>query len=286
MDILNIFNHPLTGSPFGSALDLCILLATLAWLLSIIVREYSWADRIWPICPAVYCLLVAVDTEFGSARINLMTLLVALWGARLTFNFARKGGFRRGGEDYRWVVVKERAGPVGFQVLNLVFVAAGQMLLVWLFTSPVHQAWSWRNTPLNWLDAVAAVVIVILLVFEAIADEQMWRFQQDKKQRIATGKQVTRHFIITGLFRYCRHPNYCCEMGIWWTFYLFAVAASGQWLHWTGLGFVLLTVLFVFSIRLTESISVGKYPGYRDYQAMTPALIPLLRRGRAQSAGN
>ncbi|MDE0250719.1 MAG: DUF1295 domain-containing protein, partial [Gammaproteobacteria bacterium] len=110
MEILNIFNHPLAGSPFGSALDLCILLAAFAWLLSVIVREYSWVDRIWPICPAVYCLMVAVDTEFDSARINLMALLVIIWGARLTFNYARKGGFRRGGEDYRWIVVRERTG--------------------------------------------------------------------------------------------------------------------------------------------------------------------------------
>ncbi len=286
MEILNIFDHGLTGSPFGSALDLCILLAAFAWLLSIIVREYSWVDRIWPICPAVYCLMVAVDTEFSSARINLMALLVIIWGARLTFNYARKGGFRRGGEDYRWVVVRERTGPVGFQVLNLTVIAAGQMLLVWLFTSPVHQAWLWRQAPLNWMDLAAAAVIVVLLVFEAIADEQMWRFQQDKKQRAAAGKKITRPFITTGLFRYCRHPNYLCEIGMWWVFYLFAVAASGQWLHWTGLGFVLLTILFVFSIRLTESISAGKYPGYRDYQATTPVLIPWPRRGRVQSAGN
>jgi steroid 5-alpha reductase family enzyme len=31
-----------------------------------------------------------------------MAVLVAAWGARLTFNFARKGGFRAGGEDYRY----------------------------------------------------------------------------------------------------------------------------------------------------------------------------------------
>ena len=282
MEALNLFNHPLRGTPFGLALDLCILLAAAAWLLSVITREYSWVDRIWPICPVVYCILVAGASDFDSGRINLMTALVFLWGARLTFNYARKGGFSKGGEDYRWVVIRERAGPVGFQVLNIAFIAPGQMLLVWLFTSPIHQAWLWSATPLNWLDAIAAAVFLVLFIVEAIADEQMWRFQQDKKRRIAAGEDAVQPFITTGLFSYCRHPNYFCEIAMWWVIYLFAVTASGMWLHWTGLGCILLTLLFIMSIRLTESISVSKYPGYREYQDSTPALIPVPKIGRTK----
>ncbi|MCY4641845.1 MAG: DUF1295 domain-containing protein [Gammaproteobacteria bacterium] len=282
MEALNLFDHPLRGTPFGLALDLCVLLAAAAWLLSVITREYSWVDRIWPICPAVYCILVAGASDFDSGRINLMTALVFLWGARLTFNYARKGGFSKGGEDYRWVVIRERAGPVGFQVLNIAFIAPGQMLLVWLFTSPIHQAWLWSATPLNWLDAIAAAVFLVLFIVEAIADEQMWRFQQDKKRRIAAGEDAVQPFITTGLFSYCRHPNYFCEIAMWWVIYLFAVTASGMWLHWTGLGCILLTLLFIMSVRLTESISVSKYPGYREYQDSTPALIPVPKIGRTK----
>jgi len=40
-----------------------------------------------------------------------MFALVILWGARLTFNFARKGGYARGGEDYRWAVLRGRMAP-------------------------------------------------------------------------------------------------------------------------------------------------------------------------------
>ena len=280
MDILNFINHPLTGTPFGSALDLCLVLAVSVWLLSVITREYSWVDRIWPICPVVFCLLVASADNFSSARVNLMTALVFLWGARLTFNYARKGGFKKGGEDYRWIVIQQQLGPVGFQVLNVAFIAPGQLLLVWLFASPIHQAWLWRQQPLNWLDAVAAALFLLLYFFEALADEQMWRFQENKRQRIAAGQAIDQPFITTGLFRYSRHPNYFCEIGMWWVFYLFAVAGSGQWLHWTGLGCISLTLLFIASTRLTESISADRYPGYVDYQRSTPALIPWPRIGR------
>ena len=263
-----------TGPPFAMAFGLCVTLAALAWLLSVVTREYSWADRLWPLCPPVYCLLVAVELDFASSRVNLMTALVVLWGVRLAFNLARRGGYRPGNEDYRWAIVREKAGPLGFQVVNFTVTAFGQMLLVWLFTSPVHQAWLWSETPLGLLDLLAAALFVVLLVGETIADQQMWVFQQDKKRRIAAGEAVGQPFIVSGLYRYCRHPNYFCEMGMWWVFYLFAVSASGQWLHWTGLGFVGLTALFIASTRFGESISASRHPGYRAYQARTPALVP------------
>ena len=98
-----LFNHPLVGTPYGFALDVCIALAIVCWVLSILTREYSWTDRLWSVVPAVYCLIVAVDLEFQSARVNIMTVLATLWGIRLTFNYALKGGYWVGGEDYRWI---------------------------------------------------------------------------------------------------------------------------------------------------------------------------------------
>ena len=228
MPDLNLIGHPLTGTPFGAALDLCLILAALCWLLSILTREYSWVDRLWQLCPPAYCLIVAAAADFESTRLNLMTVLVTAWGLRLAYNFARKGGFSMGGEDYRWATVRARTGPVGFQLLNVTFIAPGQMLLIWLFTSPMHQAWVWREAPMNALDIGAALAFVALLVGETVADEQMWKFQQDKKRRVAAGEAVAQPFMTTGLFRFSRHPNYFCELGMWWMFYLFAVAGVGR----------------------------------------------------------
>ena len=280
MPNINFIPHPLVGTPMGTALDLCVILAALCWLAAVITREYSWVDRLWSLCPPIYCLIVAFANDFGSTRVNLMTALAVLWGARLTFNFVRKGGYQKGGEDYRWATVRERYGPIGIQIMNITFIAPGQMLLIWWFTSPVHAAWEAGDTPLNGLDFLGAALFLLFLIVETVADEQMWAFQQDKRRRIADGEDVAQPFMNTGLFRYSRHPNYLCELGMWWVFYLFAVAASGQWIHWTGAGFVALTALFVGSIRLSESISAQKYPSYRDYQASVPCIIPGLRLGK------
>ncbi|MCY4645826.1 MAG: DUF1295 domain-containing protein [Gammaproteobacteria bacterium] len=282
---LDFIAHPLSGTPFGTALELCLVLALVAWLLSVITREVSWIDRLWSICPPVYCLIVAFALDFNSPRVNLMTVLAVLWGIRLTYNFARKGGYRPGGEDYRWAHVRKQYGPVGFQLLSVTFVHPGQMLLIWLFTSPIHRAWQFPDAPLGWFDYLAAALFLTLLIGETFADRQMWDFQQDKKRRIANGEDVRQPFMTNGLYRYSRHPNYFCEIALWWVFYLFGVAASGEWLHWTGLGCIGLTLLFIPSLRMTEAISAEKYPGYRDYQAAVPALIPLPRKDRAKAAG-
>ena len=204
-----------------------------------------------------------------------MAALVSLWGIRLTFNFARKGGYRRGGEDYRWLILRKRLGPLRFQLLNITFIAPGQMLLIWLFTSPVHQVWLWSAAPLTVIDGIAAIAFLVLLTGETVADEQMWAFQRDKKRKIQLGQPVTEPFLRIGLFALCRHPNYFCEICMWWTLCLFAVAASQQWLHWTMLGCMLLTALFDGSVRFGESIAAARHPTYCHYQASTPRLVPI-----------
>ncbi|MCY3851995.1 MAG: DUF1295 domain-containing protein [Gammaproteobacteria bacterium] len=284
LSLLNFINHPMVGTPYGSVLDLAIVLAITCWLLSVITREYSWVDRVWSVAPAIFCLLVASSANFESSRLNLMTLLICLWAIRMTFNSARRGYYQPGGEDYRWAYLCEKLGPTGFQALNLFFIAPGLLLVVWLFTSPIHHAWTAMESPLNWLDGLAAALFALFWIGEAVADQQMWRFQQQKKARQGQGLPIETPFITTGLFQYCRHPNFFCELGMWWVFYLFAIAATDKIFNWSGLGFLALTGLFLGSTRVTESISASRYPSYRAYQARVSRLIPFTRLGCIKSA--
>lgn len=59
-------------------------------------------DQIWSISPVIYMWYFAVATGFHP-KVVLLALLVSVWGVRLTYNFARKGGYS-GEEDYRWPV--------------------------------------------------------------------------------------------------------------------------------------------------------------------------------------
>ena len=67
------------------------------------------------------------------------------------------------------------------------------------------------------------------------------------------------------------------QVSIWWAVYLFSVSATGNWLNWTILGPVFLTLLFVppgASLDTTEAISVCKYPKYKEYQASVSRFFP------------
>ncbi|MGB8329573.1 MAG: DUF1295 domain-containing protein [Polyangiales bacterium] len=265
--------------PLTTALWIAGGLALLCWVLSLITREYSWVDRLWSISPPLFAVHFAGHAGFGDPRLNLMAMLTVLWGVRLTYNFARKGGYKRGGEDYRWEEIRGKIGPVWFQVLNATFLAPFQNFLLLLIVAPSYAAYRLMGTPLNALDYAATIAFVVFLVGETVADEQQWRFQTAKHAAIARGGKPEAEFVTTGLFRYSRHPNFFCEQAMWWTYYGFSIAAGAGWLNWTITGAVLLTLLFQGSTDLTEKLSARKYPAYTDYQERTSRLMPWLPKG-------
>ena len=81
-------------------------------------------------------------------------------------------------------------------------------------------------------------------------------------------------FLVHGLFRYSRHPNYFFDLAQWWIFFLLAAVAGRSLLTWTAGGPLLLTLLFIGSTRFTESISVRRYADYVSYQRTTSAIVP------------
>jgi len=251
--------------------------AAVTWILSLITREHSWVDRIWSIVPLVYVWVFAASTGFANARLMLIAILVTLWGARLTFNFARKGGYARGGEDYRWVYLKKHMSRPLFEVFNLLFIVVYQNGLLLLISLPADVAWR-HPSPLGPLDWILSAAFLAALAGETIADQQQWNFQQWKKQEIAAGHTPRTRFVQTGLFRYARHPNFFFEQSQWWLLFLMGCVAAGSLLQWTVIGPLLLTALFIGSTRFTEQISRERYPEYAEYQARVSALIPWFRR--------
>lgn len=60
---------------------------------------------------------------------------------------------------------------------------------------------------------------------------------------------------------------------MWYVMFFFSLNSAG--LNWTGVGAVLLHLLFLGSTALTEKISAGKYPKYKEYQKTTSRFLPL-----------
>ena len=270
-----------------NALVLCLWIfagvCAVVWVTSLVTREHSWVDRIWSIIPIAYVAVFAAKAGFADARLNVMLALVVLWGARLTFNFARKGGYAPGGEDYRWTVLRGRMPRWQFEVFNLCFITIYQNVLLLLITLPAYTALRHRGG-FGVLDVAAAVVFLLFLIGETVADQEQWNFQTWKRDEIAAGRYPRPRFVQTGLFQYSRHPNFFFEQAQWWVIFAFGAIAAGSLAQWTIAGAVLLTLLFVGSTRFTESISLSRYPEYADYQDTTSAVIPWFPKGGPDEA--
>jgi len=245
----------------------------------------SQVDKLWSIIPIAYVWIIASYGEY-SIRLLIMTVLVALWGIRLTYNFSRTGAFSikfwEGEEDYRWQVLREKPefqAKWKWTLFNLFFISGYQNILILLFTLPALVVLQFNETPLGLLDIIAAALMLFFIVYETIADQQQWNFQTKKYALINGKKTLTgdykKGFLDKGLWAYSRHPNYWAEQSIWVAFYLFSVAASGQWINWSIAGCLLLLVLFQGSSDFSEEISAEKYPEYKDYQKKVSRFIPL-----------
>ncbi|QYF74697.1 DUF1295 domain-containing protein [Cryobacterium sp. PAMC25264] len=269
--------------PAASALLICLVIAGLAsaaaWLLSLATRDYSWADRAWSILPAVYLWIFALAADPPDARLLVLAALGTLWGVRLTLNFARKGGYRPGGEDYRWAELRRRMSPRRFAVVNLVFISVTQNLLLLMIALP---GWIVLQHPGRFgvPELAATALFLAFLAGESVADQQQWRFQQ-KRRRLQAEGAADPGFLRSGLFRFSRHPNYFFEIAQWWTVAVFGALAAGTLLQPGTLGAVLLTLLFVGSIALTESISLARHPGYAGYRREVWPLVPWFPRRHA-----
>ncbi|TNE58128.1 MAG: DUF1295 domain-containing protein [Bacteroidetes bacterium] len=264
-------------------------IALLCFFVSELTRNYSQVDKLWSLLPIGYSWYVTANAGFDD-RTLLMAGLATVWGARLTYNFWRRGGYHwipwKGDEDYRWGVLRENPllqKRLPWAAFNLFFISLYQNTLILLFTLPIIVAWQGQATPLNGLDLLATLLLLGAVIIETIADQQQWDFQTAKYRLRASGQPLTgayaRGFCNSGLWGLVRHPNYAAEQAVWLSFYLFSVAATGRWINWSLTGAILLVLLFIGSSDFSEKISAGKYPDYTDYQKKIPRFIPgLLRR--------
>jgi steroid 5-alpha reductase family enzyme len=276
-----------TMSPLLVVILLAAAVCAFCWIASLISHDNSWVDRLWSIVPVAYVWVFAIatfvpDIRLADPRLICMAGLVTLWGARLTFNFARKGGYN-GHEDYRWPVLRARMSPAQFAVFNLLFIVIYQNAILVLITLPALTAYENRS-PFGPLDVVLTVVFLGLLAGETVADQQQWNFHRAKAADVAAGREPRPRFLQAGLFRFSRHPNFFFEQAQWWVLFLFGAVAAGSLLQWTVLGAVLLTILFVGSTQFTESITKSKYPEYADYQSRVSAVVPWFPRRARQEA--
>jgi steroid 5-alpha reductase family enzyme len=251
------------GSIGAAALGLaaCLAVGVATWLASLPLRKASVVDAVWSWLVLLPALVCAGVLGAGSPRALLVLALGLAWAARLSGFVVWRNWDQP--EDRRYQRIRARNEP-GFAWKSLYLVFGLQALLAWIVSTPLMAAVA-SERPIGWLDAPGAALVLLGIVFEALADWQLARF---RARRPAPGAVMD-----GGLWRYTRHPNYFGEFLLWWGFYAMAAAAGGAWSIVSPL---LMTVLLlkVSGVTLLEADLSERKPEYRNYVARTNAFFP------------
>lgn len=246
---------------YALGLAMALVLGLVAWLIHIPRADVGIADTFWSL------LILAMATIYGlagpliSERAILLLLLVALWAARLSAFVTRRNWGQP--EDRRYAAMRATYDP-GFWWKSLYLVFGLQSILAWIISLPLLSVMLGTN-PIGWLDYGALGLWLLGLFFETVGDEQLAVFRSSPENQ---GRVMD-----SGLWRHSRHPNYFGEACIWWSYYLFALAAGGWW---TILSPILVTwlLLRVSGVALLERDIGERRPGYHAYAVQTNAFLP------------
>ncbi|PSN67892.1 DUF1295-domain-containing protein [Corynespora cassiicola Philippines] len=279
-----------TTNPLISSLGFALFLTPIVLILSEFNRNYSQVDRLWSILPVIYNChydLWAHLNGLPTQRLDHVMAVTVLWGVRLTFNYWRKGGYSVGSEDYRWIHVKNFAGPVGMFLFNVVFISLAQNILLWIITAPTYillLTSRFSGDELSHYDSFFSKAVFLLVVIEFYADQQQWNFHQAKAEYQKTAKppkeyrytreQLDRGFNTSGLWAFSRHPNFAAEQAVWVALYQWSCCESWTYVNWTFAGAMSYLILFQASTWLTELLTSKKYPEYKIYQERVGKFVP------------
>jgi steroid 5-alpha reductase family enzyme len=261
-----------TESPLMRAFWADVVATCVIFGFSVRYDNSSFYDAYWSVAPvpiALYWILIPEAGDANALRQLVVGTLLSVWAVRLTYNWAR-GWTGLDHEDWRYVDKRQQTGSL-YWLVSFVGLHMMPTLMVFAGCLALWPALVTGTQPFGVLDGIAAVITGGAIWLEARADKQLRQFRLSKPPPEA--------ILDSGVWAYCRHPNYLGEIGFWWGLYAFALAASPT-AGWAGAGAVAITLLFRFiSLKLIDDHMLARRPEYKKRIESLPALIPRLRRG-------
>lgn len=242
------------------------LIASLAINIGMFMVAYPLqTDKLTDISYAASFVILSLFGLF-TYEVTPLTLLVAgmvcIWAARLgTFLLIR---IRKTGTDSRFDAM--RGDPWKFGKFWL-----AQGLSVWVILLAAEMLFYNHTAVFTTVSGVGAVIWLVGLLIESVADWQKFRFTQNPANK--------GHWIDEGLWHFSRHPNYLGEMLVWIGLYLVvmpnltafeAVVASLSPLY------IICLLLFVSGVPPLEKLADerwGKDKAYQAYKKRTSILF-------------
>lgn len=249
---------------FLNAAFIILILVTILWIISIIIKNVSIVDLFWGFGYAVInAFYFFTADDFNPRRIVLLAL-VSIWGLRLTIHLSIRNIGK--GEDFRYQEFRQTYGPKRYWWFSYFQTFLLQGFLMMLVSLPLLGANFGKNMEaLNWLDYTGIIVWTIGFLFEAGGDAQLRRFKMNPENK---GKVLD-----SGFWKFTRHPNYFGDAVIWWSFAIFSIASENYW-YIIGSFIMTFLLLKVSGVALLEKTLTKSKLQYDEYIRKTNSFFP------------
>lgn len=232
---------------------------SLFFFIGLLKKDNSIVDIAWGTGFLVVAVISLIVSGNFAIKKLLVTVLVCLWGIRLTLHIYNRNKGKD--EDFRYANWRKSWKYFNLRSFFQIFMLQGFLMI--LISLSVISINSSPVSTLSFLGYFGIIIWIIGFLFEVIGDFQLREFVRRKKPG---------QIMQTGLWKYTRHPNYFGESVLWWGIYLLALSSGS---FWTILSPLLITylLLFVSGIPLLEE----KYkdnPEFIEYKKKTSMFFP------------
>lgn len=242
------------------------IMMSIVWLVSVAITNVGIIDIIWGFGFVILTWTYFLLTDGNPQRKLLISILVTIWGLRLTLHLARRNIGK--GEDYRYQNFRKQYGENSYWWKSFfqAFMLQGAIMVI--VAVPVLTA-VFAKEPTSWtvFDIVGSLLWLVGFGFETIGDLQLMRFKTKPENK---GKVLR-----TGLWRYTRHPNYFGDAVVWWGYFIIALGTPFGFLSIFSPLIMTFLLLRVSGVAMLEKSLRKTKPEYAEYEQCTSAFMPL-----------
>jgi len=240
------------NSIYVQAFIFLVIFFSAFFVLAVVRKNNGLKDIGWGlgfVLSGNYALYISGNYNLRSI---LITLIVIIWGLRLTYHLFKRNWNKE--EDYRYAKWRESWDHFYLKSFFRIFML--QAVLLFIIASPIYKVVTSNFNGLTATDYIGLFVWIAGFAFEYLADKQLAEFKRRDEE------EKDGHVMKEGVWKYSRHPNYFGETLIWWGVYIITLSVQGGWKFIYSPLVITLLLLFVSGVPLLEK----RYADDEEYQ--------------------
>ncbi|HEY8365237.1 MAG TPA: DUF1295 domain-containing protein [Haloplasmataceae bacterium] len=241
-----------------------LLCTLIIFMFSLIFNNSSCYDPYWSVIPPLIVLLWIINLSYWDLYSILILLTYLIWSIRLTYNWVTNWqGLTH--EDWRYVNFRKRFKK-GYWFTSFMGIHIFPTIVVFLGLLPIYFGLQYLKVQYYSLFICGILLSLLGVLISYIADINL------TKHRNSINRKKS---IMSGIWKYSRHPNYLGEITFWLGSFITGLSYSLE-NYFTVIGFIGMVLLFnLYSIPSMEKRLIQSKEDYSMVINKVPRLLPI-----------